>query len=369
MGKRDNFRKAINKNMNAIKWQNFIFLLVAGIINSIGVTMFLAPLKLFDSGLSGTAFLLSQITPPYLTLSIFLIVLNVPFYIFGAKKMGIPFTIYSVYAIAIYSLSAFLIQNVLPIDVATSSPIAGNDILLCAIFGGIISGIGSGLTIRFGGAIDGIEVMAVIFAKFIGLSVGTFVMIYNALLYIVAGFIFGSWLIPLYSIIAYALGIKAVDFIVDGFDKAKGVMIITSKESAKYNEIAKAINENLGRSVTILKAKGFYSKEDKIMLYCVIDRFQIGKLKKIVSSVEPTSFITVSEISEALSNGSKMVKFKWRKHKQEPIIIDATNELIEPQVEIQNTNNTQTEVNTQKTPSSNENTLDLQTISTTELEQ
>lgn len=307
-------KKNIKKDfINTLKWQNFIFLTLAGIINAIGITMFLVPLKLIDSGLSGTSFLLNQITPPFFTLSFFLIVLNIPFFAFGAKKMGFAFTVYSIYTIAIYSISAFLIQKVIPIDVSTSSPIAGSDILLCAIFGGVLSGIGSGLTIRFGGAIDGIEVMAVIFAKLIGLSVGTFVMLYNILLYITSAIIFGSWLIPLYSLIAYAIGIKAVDFIVDGFDKAKGVMIITNKESKKYNEIAKLINENLGRSVTIIKAKGFYSKEDKVMLYCVIDRFQIGKLKKIVYSIDPTSFVTVNEISETISNGSKMVKFKWKK--------------------------------------------------------
>ena len=145
--------------------KNFVALFFAGIINSIGVTIFLQPVGLFDSGISGTSMFLSQITPQKLTLSVFLVILNLPIFIFGAKKQGIEFTIYSLFVVGIYSLSAFLITDVFPVDVATFSPLAKDDLFLCAIFGGLISGIGSGLAIRFGGAMDGIEVLAVIFAK------------------------------------------------------------------------------------------------------------------------------------------------------------------------------------------------------------
>lgn len=114
------------------------------------------------------------------------------------KKQGILFTIYSVWSVLIYALASLIITDVLPVNVADSSPFAGNDLLLCAVFGGLISGVGSGLTIRFGGAIDGIEVLAVIFAKRVGITVGTFVMIYNVILYICIGIVFRSWQLPLY---------------------------------------------------------------------------------------------------------------------------------------------------------------------------
>lgn len=153
------------KDLKKIKWWYFILLTVAGFINSFGVTVFLAPVKLYDSGISGTSMLLSQITPEWMSLSVFLLILNIPLFILGYKKQGLPFTLYSLYAVGVYSLGAWLITDVLPIDVSMASPLAGDDLLLCAIFGGLISGVGSGLTIRFGGAIDGIEVMAVIFAK------------------------------------------------------------------------------------------------------------------------------------------------------------------------------------------------------------
>ena len=168
-----------------IKPINFIFLLAAGIINAFGVTLFLFPVKLYDSGVSGLSMLLDQVTPAYLNISFFLIVINFPIFIFGAKKQGINFTLYSLFTIGIYSLFSYLIMNVFPIDVSLVSPLAGEDLLLCAIFGGVISGVGSGLTIRFGGAIDGIDVLSVVFAKKIGISIGTFVMIFNLILYVI----------------------------------------------------------------------------------------------------------------------------------------------------------------------------------------
>ena len=134
--------------------KNFIMLFLSGVINAIGVTIFIAPVNLYDSGISGTSILLSQLTPEYLSLSVFLIALNVPLFLFGLKRQGAAFTIYAIFVVAIYSISAWLITDVLPVDVSIASPLAGDDLLLCALFGGMISGIGSGLAIRFGGAMD-----------------------------------------------------------------------------------------------------------------------------------------------------------------------------------------------------------------------
>ena len=122
----------------------FLLLTLAGVVNAIGVTMFLAPVDLYDSGISGTSILLSQITPPYLSLSFFLLVLNVPLFLYGYKRQGRHFTVCALYAVGVYSLSAYLITDVFPVDVSIASPLAGKDLLLCALFGGLISGIGSG---------------------------------------------------------------------------------------------------------------------------------------------------------------------------------------------------------------------------------
>ena len=140
-----------------MKIKNFIFLTFAGIINAFGITIFLAPVDLYDSGISGTSMLLSQLTPSYISLSVFLILLNIPLFLYGLKKQGRVFTIYAIYSVTVYSVCAWLITDVLPIDVSMASPLAENDLLLCALFGGLISGMGSGIAVRFGGAMDGIE--------------------------------------------------------------------------------------------------------------------------------------------------------------------------------------------------------------------
>ena len=174
--------------LRTLKPANFLFLTLAGIINAFGVIVFLAPVKLYDSGISGTSMLISQVTPEWCSLSLILILLNIPIFILGLKKQGAAFTIYSIYVVCIYSLAAWIITDVLPVDVSIVSPLAGSDLFLCAIFGGIISGCGSGMAVRFGGAIDGIDIIGVMFAKKLSLSLGTFVMIYNVILYIVCGF-------------------------------------------------------------------------------------------------------------------------------------------------------------------------------------
>lgn len=279
-----------------MKAYNFLTLTAAGIINAFGITFFLYPVNLYDSGISGTSMLLAQITPPYLSLSLFLILLNFPLFLYGYKKMGMAFTVYSVYSVCIYSLTSWLITDVFPVDVSIASPLAEQDLLLCAIFGGLISGIGSGLTIRFGGAIDGIEILAVLFAKKLNLSVGMFVMGYNVILYIAAGIIKSSWILPLYSIITYGAALKTVDFIASGLDKAKSAMIITNKST----EICDALSAEFGNGITIIGAKGYYSDKEKTLVYFVVNRFQINKVRNIVHEYDPHAYVTITEVSDVL---------------------------------------------------------------------
>ena len=281
-----------------LKFRNFLLLLLSGTVNAIGVTMFLTPVGLYDSGISGTSMLLEQITPAWLTLSVFLIVLNVPLFLYGLKKQGVAFTVYSIFAVCVYSAVAWLITNVLPIDVSISSPLAGTDLLLCAVFGGLVSGAGSGLTLRGGGAIDGIEVMAVIFAKKMGLTVGNFVMAYNVVLYILAGIACHSWILPLYSIITYYIGQNAVDFIVEGLDRSKSVMIITEKAE----EVSLALMEAFECGTTKLPAKGGFTNVDKTVIYFVVNRFQIARMKNIVHTIDPAAYLTISEVADVFKS-------------------------------------------------------------------
>lgn len=276
--------------------RNLFMLTIAGLVNATGISLFLTPMNLYDSGISGTSMLLERITP--LDLSIYLLILNIPLFLFGLKKQGKKFTLYAIYSVAMYSLFAGMWSNIY--DLSTS-PIVGNELLLCAIFGGLISGCGSGLAIRFGGAMDGMEVLAIIFAKKLSISVGTFVMIYNAVLYIISAVITGSWVLPLYSIITYFVGLKTIDFIVEGIDRAKCAMIITEKSK----EVCDALCNEFGRGITVVNAQGGYSKKDKTILYFVINRYQINKVKDIVHDIDDMAYITITEVADVFSNNTK----------------------------------------------------------------
>ena len=277
---------------------SLLMLTVAGIVNAFGVVLFLSPVALYDSGISGTSMLFAQIARGIIPFSLFLIVLNVPLFLYGLRREGSTFTIRSIYTVVIYSLAAaFFGRFVTP----GASPIAGSDLLLCAIFGGLISGVGSGTTIRYGGALDGIEVLAVIFSRRLGMTVGTFVMTYNALLYVVAGVIMGSWVLPLYSIVTYAIGIKAVDFIVEGLDKIKAAMIITDHPQ----DICRELSAAFGTGITLIDAHGYYSGDSKTMIYFVVNRFQIARMRTIVHDIDAQAFISITEVSDLFGKNAK----------------------------------------------------------------
>ena len=294
-------RVELKTKFKELKPINFLYLTIAGIINAFGVTLFLFPVKLYDSGISGTSMLLDQITPAFLTLPMFLVVLNIPIFIFGLKRQGLAFTIYSIFTVIIYSLMSYLIMYVLPIDVSIISPLAGSDLLLCAIFGGVISGVGSGLTIRFGGAIDGIDILSVVFAKKIGISIGAFLMIFNTILYIICGIAINSWILPLYSIVTYFVGSKTINFIVEGFNRSKCAMIVTTKAK----EVSEAISNQFGASGTIVNAIGGFSKEEKNIIYFIINHFQINKLKQIVHDIDDKAFISLQDVSDIIKAKAK----------------------------------------------------------------
>lgn len=281
-------------------------LIVAGIINATGVVLLLSSAGLLDGGLSGTAMFIDGLFVGVDILGIVLVLLNVPFFALGFKKLGIDFIVNSAIAIGTYALMSSVYQNVLKLSIGLAE-----EMFLSSVFGGLLSGIGSGLTIRFGGAMDGMEATAVMFAKKIGLTVGQFVMAYNAILYVIAGITSGDFTIALYSVVAYVVGLKAVDFVVDGLDKGKGCFIVTNKGE----KVAGALSEEFGRGVTIIATKGYHSRATNVTIYCVVNRFEIGRLKNIVAFTDPNAFVTINDISEVLGNSVKLSKKKKVKKK------------------------------------------------------
>ena len=269
-----------------------LWMIVAGVVSAFGITCFLSPMHLYDSGIAGTSLLLSQLTPPWCSLSLFLVILNVPLMLYGLKKQGVAFTVYSVFAVVVYSVTALIIEY--ETNLESGSPIAGTDILLCAVFGGLICGAGSGIAVRHGGAIDGIEVMAVIFAKSLNLTVGTFMMIYNICLYIICGLVFQSWVLPLYSIVTYYVALNTIDFIAEGLDRSKSVMIITEKG----DEVSKVLMQEFGSGTTIIPAKGGFTSKERTVVYFVVNRFQIARMRQLVHRADPHAYLTISEVAD-----------------------------------------------------------------------
>lgn len=289
-------------NYEKLNLKTIINLIIAAFINSSGVGLLLVPANFIDGGNSGFAYLMSHITG--INISYYILFLNIPFYLAAYKIIGKNAVFYSLFSIIMYSFSMYLYRDILNLHNLKIFADIRSELILASIFGGLLSGIGSGLTIRNGSSFDGVEILAVMLTKRIGFSVGQIVMAFNIVMFTAAGFIMDSFVIPLYSVIAYMVGIKMVDSIVEGLDKATSAIIITIMGV----DLAKVISEKLGRGITILEGKGFYSGSQKDVLYCVVNRFEVASLKKLIFSVDPHAFITFSEVSDVMGTPVKLRK-------------------------------------------------------------
>ncbi len=294
------------QDLKEFHWKNLIFLSISTLINTIGVGLLLVQAKLLDGGFSGTSILLNFITSqtefcrtwgiPAIPISLFLLVLNIPLFAFGARKMGLNFVLYSMFAVVCYSgWMATLGAIRIPLE----------NVFLAAVFGGILSGIGSGMTIRYGGCLDGVEVMAVWLNKNTALSVGAWVMIYNLIIMTSAIPLVGLEC-ALFSILAYGIGLKAVDFMVEGLDRGKGAIIVTDRGQ----ELSAHLSEEMGRGATIWQGKGVYGQEEKTILYFVVNRFEVIRLKQLIYAIDPAAFVSFTEVSEVLGHSGSKKKFR-----------------------------------------------------------
>lgn len=294
------------QDLKHFKWRNLPFLILSTFINTIGVGLFLVQAKLLDGGFSGTAILLNFVTSqaefckaagiPEISISVFLLVLNIPLFAFGGRKMGLNFVLYSIFAVVCYSSwMALLGTYKFPLE----------NVFLASVFGGILSGIGSGMTIRYGGCLDGVEVMAVWLNKLTALSVGTWVMLYNLIIMSLSIPLVGIEC-ALYSILAYGIGLKAVDFMVEGLDRGKAAMIITSCGE----ELSEYLTAEMGRGATVWQGKGVYAQEEKTILFFVVNRFEVVRLKQLIYAIDPSAFVAFNEVSEVLGHSGAKKRFK-----------------------------------------------------------
>lgn len=260
--------------------QRTFFILLGAILVAVALEIFLVPNQVIDGGIVGVSIILSHLTK--LKLGFLLFFLNLPFLFIGYKQIGKTFAISTLFGVFIMSIGTHFLH---------STPSLTEDPLLAAVFGGIILGIGVGLVIRYGGSLDGTEILAILVNKKLPFSVGQVVMFMNIFILGSAGFVFG-WDRAMYSLIAYFIAFKMIDTTIDGFDENKSVWII----SDKANELGESILYRLGRGVTYLHGEGAYTETAKKVIFCVITRLEEAKLKAIVEDIDPQAFLAIGNI-------------------------------------------------------------------------
>jgi uncharacterized membrane-anchored protein YitT (DUF2179 family) len=266
-----------------------MFIFIGSIIAAVALEIFLVPNNIIDGGITGISIIMSHLTG--ISLSAFIVVLNLPFLIMGYKQIGKTFVISS--GFGIISLSFWL---------SVFKPVPGltDDILLATVFGGMILGIGVGLIIRNSGSLDGTEMVAIVLTRNSSFSVGEIVMFFNVFILSSAGLVFG-WDRAMYSLLAYYIAFKVIDVTIEGLDEEKAAMIVSDNP----DEIAEAILARLGRGVTFIQGKGGFSKEPKTIIYSVVTRLEISKLKSIVYEKDENAFLTISDVFDVMGGKRK----------------------------------------------------------------
>ncbi len=264
--------------------KNVIFILAGAAIAAAGLQYFLIPNHLIDGGVVGLSIIAARIFA--MPLSVFLILLNIPFIYLGYKKLGLKFATYSTLGVTILALITILAP---PRGAATDDPI------LAAVFGGMIVGLGVGLVIRNGGTLDGTDTVAILIDRKTPFSIGEAVMFINMFILFASGFVFG-WDKAMYSIIAYFVAHKAIDITVEGLNESRSVWIVSNK----YREVGDAIRERTGRKVTYVNGKSEESIISDGIVLSVITRFEEQRLKAAVYDVDPQAFIVISGAHEII---------------------------------------------------------------------
>ncbi len=278
-----------------LKWliYKFIMVTLGAVLMGVGLELFLVNNQILDGGIVGISIIISQLSP--LPLGLLTFVLNIPFFIIGYRKIGKLFAIYTSYGIAVMSTVTLLLHDMDPVT---------DDLLLATVFGGVTLGLGVGLVIRNGGALDGTEIVSLLVNDKTPFSTGQIIMAINIAIFSIAGLVF-NWDRAMYSLITYFLAYKVIDIVIQGVDESKSAFII----SHYYEEIGYEIMEQLGKGVTYLEATGSYSGDVHKVIFVIISRFEEVKLKSILDDIDPDAFLAVGgSMSEV--RGGKLKKKK-----------------------------------------------------------
>lgn len=270
-----------------------IFLITIGVLLAgLGLESFLIPNKFIDGGITGVSMLAALLTKD-IPLAIFLVVLNIPFVLLGTRSIGMSFGIRSAIGIAGLSLAIVFVPY----------PVLTEDKLLCAIFGGAFIGAGIGFAMRGGGVLDGTEALAILLSRRIGLTVGDLIIMINLVIFTAAAFVM-SLPDTMYSILTYFMAARTIDFVIHGWNEYTAVTII----SPRHEAIKKNILHELGAGVTIYKGEAGYSGAPQDILFCVVTKLEIYKIKNIAYTEDENAFILSYKIDDAVGGVLKRKK-------------------------------------------------------------
>lgn len=286
------------KNKGLRKVVEYLILTLGTILAAFALEQFLIPNTILDGGVTGIAIIVYKLTN--IPLSVLVLVINIPFIYIGYRNLGKRFLLRTVYSMLVFSLFLSFFELLDPLT---------EEMLLATVFGGAILGVGVGLIIKSGACNDGTESVAMVISKKTSLSVGQIVLLFNLVIYILAGFIFGFDR-AMYSLLTYIITFKVIDFVSEGLEQAKAAMIITDKGSSISEEIYK----RLGRTTTKIRAKGLISGEKEVM-YCVLTRIEIFELRHIIEELDESAFVTITDVSDIIGDHIKSTnKRKLFKH-------------------------------------------------------
>lgn len=284
----------MQKQKKVSHWFIKLFFLTLGpIIAAFAIESFLVPNNIIDGGVVGISIITNYLSK--INLGTLIFILNIPFFLLAFNKIGKKFVLRTFYAIVVLSLSV----NIFHSHQVTS------DLLLTTVFGGILLGTGVGLVLKNNGSLDGTEILALVLSKKFGFTVGEIVMAFNVFIYGAAGFVFGFEK-AMYSILTYLIAYKIIDIVIEGFNTSKSVRII----SEKYEEIGNYLLKDLEIGVTYLKGIGGYSGAEKTIIYCVISRLELAKMKEIVTEIDPAAFISIVDVHETFGGRFKKITDK-----------------------------------------------------------
>lgn len=258
-----------------------IVVIVGAFLNAVGLNFFLIPANVYSSGFTGIAMLLSRVledyTPFFISTGILLLLLNIPVAILGWLKVGKSFTLYSFFSVA--ATTVFL--ELVPLYSFSE------DILLNAVFGGVIMAVGVGITLKYGASTGGLDIIAMVLSRMKDKPVGTYFFLFNSIIILAAGLLFG-WEKALYTLVSLYVSTRVIDAIHTRHEKLTA-MVITKKADV----LKKAIHSKLVRGITMIPAKGAFTNETKDMLIIVITRYELYDLEKIIKEEDPQAFTNI----------------------------------------------------------------------------